>query len=813
LRGPTRLSLGLFICGLASLLGSCQQVISFPAPSANKIEPSAMEAGQPAFTLTVTGSNFVPSSLVLWNGVVLQPTLFTNSNTLTAQVPASNIQNAGQAFVQVATPPPGGGTSPAPPSHGLQFTINPAPSPLPQILSLSPSGVTTGSGQFFLTVAGRNYVSQSIVTVNGNNRPTGFGNSTSLFASIQAADVANGGTVQIAVVNPQPNGGASNTFLLQVNNPVPSITSISPAVATAGSAGTSLTLTGTGFVPNSTVLFNGAPRAPLFGASIQLSISLTAADFLAGGIDQVKVVNPAPVGGTSNTLTFAVNPTATAGLPVLVDLAPDGTQANAGVCGPACAGVPTPTTAGPAMSSNGELVAFASTSTNLLSNPTSGSSDIFLRNTCFVPAGSSSCAQVTSRVNVTPGGSAANGPSSEPSLDSTGSHAAYTSTANNLITYATVPGGTRQIYWQPTCSTGTAAACGSGSNPAVLVSIDPLGSPGNGNSFSPAISPDGRYVAFVSLATNLVSGVAADGITPQVYLRDTCNGVTPLTMNPGCMPVTFLVSSPNGVIPGNGPSSHPSVANNGGFASFVSTATNLLAPSAPNPGGPSEIFEQTECQITTSGCIPTMILVSTQDGVTLADRPSIQPSMSADGRFVAFASTATNLIPGLGPIQQIYVRDTCASVPSGTACAPSIALASTADGTTPANAPSEEPNISPQCSTTGTPLGTTGCQLGEFVAFATKATNLGSNVTNGVENVYVRNTCEGVPTSSTTSCTPSLALASHAAGASPPAADGDSFMPAISGDGKVVSFISAATNLIQRDTNALDDIFLAATSF
>ena len=48
--------------------------------------------------------------------------------------------------------------------------------------------------------------------------------------------------------------------------------------------------------------------------------------------------------------------------------------------------------------------------------------------------------------------------------------------------------------------------------------------PGNGDSYNPVISPDNRYVAFVSLATNLVSNATVSGIIPQVYLRDTCNG-------------------------------------------------------------------------------------------------------------------------------------------------------------------------------------------------------------------------------------------------------------------------------------------------
>jgi hypothetical protein len=92
------------------------------------------------------------------------------------------------------------------------------------------------------------------------------------------------------------------------------------------------------------------------------------------------------------------------------------------------------------------------------------------------------------------------------------------------------------------------------------------------------------------------------------------------------------------------------------------------------------------------------------------------------------------------------------------------------------------------------------------------ASNLGANVANGVENIFVRNTCL-YTTSSTIVCTPTTALASRAQGTSSPAANGKSIMPAISADGHTVGFLSFANNLVAGDTNGLEDIFLAATTF
>lgn len=818
LQGRSRVLFWFSLCLAAVLLTACEEQISYPAPVLTSLSPLSIQAGQPAFTLTATGGNFTPASVVEWNSTALV-TLFTSTSALTAQVPASLIKNAGSASVVVTTPSPGGGTTAA-----ITFTINAASSPLPQVTSLSPSGVSTGSSAFPLTVYGTNFVSQSIVTVNGSNRPTDFLNATSLSTTILASDVATAGTVQIVVINPPPNGGSSNSLSLNVTNPVPGLTSLSPVAAQAGTTtATTVTVAGTSFVTNSTVTINGASHATVFQSATELQITLTAADLAVGGVNQVQVFNPGPGGGTSNPMTFAVNPTDSAGLPVLVDLAPSGAQANNGVCGSPCSsGVPTLATAGPAASLTGQFVVFASNSTNLLStvtqqNLTSGTSDIFFRDTCLATSTSSTstCTPRTLLITTGTGGNPADGPSSEPSLDSAGANVVFTSTASNLVNYVSTPGGKRQAYWQPTCESTTTSCT------PVLVSLSAdEASAGNGDSYNPAISPDGQYVAFVSLATNLVSGVVVDGVTPQVYVRTICAGVTPLTQTASCVPTTYLVSTPDGVTPGDGPSSDPAISNTGLYVSFSSTATNLGA-TAPNPSAAQEVFERSTC-VTTIGttsnsCVSITNLISTPDGgATAANGVSIQPAMSPDGRFVAFASTGTDFGIASAGVQQVYVYDTCIGVAVTTppTCTPSSpTLVSTPDTSanpvTPANALSENPSLS-VCNATTTTTGT--CPGGVLIAFSTKATNLAANVINGVENVFVRSTCQDLPTG-TTACTPSTALASVPAGSSPAAANGDSIVPAISGDGHTVAFISSANNLVGSDSNGFADVFLAASSF
>lgn len=783
------------------ILPSCNDIINYPAPTIKALQPPSANAGGVQFTLEVTGFKFTPASVIEWDGRVLFVTYFQTINILTATVPASLVQNPGTVNITVFTPQPGGGTT-----QSLPFTINPVTTPTPVISNLQPTTVPAGSAGFTLFITGSNFIPQSAVTINGSNRTATVLNSSQIQVSMQASDVATAGQVQIAVVNPPgppnaPGGGSSTPMNLAVTNPVPIIGSLSPTSFAAGStAPASLGISGASLVPNSVVEIDGSPHTTEFVSSSQLTVQLVQGDFVTAGFRQVQVVNPSPGGGVSNTAAFSVNPSLTAGLPVLVDTGVNGAEANQGVCGDTCTtGPPTLTTAGPAIGSNGATVAFASTSTNFFINQSNGGSEIYSRTTCLTTA---TCTPTTTTVSIGPNKVVSNGASWEPSISSGGGQAAFTSTATNLVNGVAFTQSMRQVYWVPVC-TSTAGTCAAGE----LVSLSADGvSPGNGESYNPSISPDGRYVAFVSLATNLVTGLGTlDGVTPQVFIHDTCNGTT----GSGCTPTTFLVSTPDGVTPGNGPSSQPNAANDGTYVSFTSTASNLLGGTSLTPNGGQEIYVRTTCFVTTT-CTGTTALVSSPDGSTLANGSSSESRISSAGRFVVFASTATNLVPGAGPTQQIYMFDTCLNSATTPVCSPSTTLISTpnvGNGTTPANGISENPSIS-QGSSTST-LSTSG----ELIAFASKASNLSLNTGNGIENIFVRKTCVGFVASTTTTCTPATILASQPVGTSPAQANGDSIMPAISGDGHSVAFISSAKNLVPNDTNAFANVFLALTSF
>ena len=115
------------------------------------------------------------------------------------------------------------------------------------------------------------------------------------------------GPVSITVYNPETGGGASNAQTLNINNPVPVISSLSPAGATAGEPGLTLTITGSNFVAGSKVRWNGTDRLTSFVSGTQLRATILPADLASAASVNVTVFNPTPGGGLSPAQAFVVS--------------------------------------------------------------------------------------------------------------------------------------------------------------------------------------------------------------------------------------------------------------------------------------------------------------------------------------------------------------------------------------------------------------------------------------------------------------------------------------------------------------------------
>jgi Domain of unknown function (DUF4082)/Galactose oxidase-like, Early set domain/IPT/TIG domain/Kelch motif len=280
------------------------------SPTGTALTPNSAQAGSPAFTLTVTGTNFVSGATVKWNGAA-RATTFVSATQLTAAIPATDVATEGAAQITVANPD---GSA----SNALTFTVT----SMPTITALSPNTAQAGSPAFTLTVSGTKFVSGATVNWNGASRSTTFVSATQLTAAIPATDVATAGTPQIIVVNPE--GEASNAFTFTVTSaPAPTLSALSPNSAQAGSPAFTLTVTGTNFVSGATVKWNGAARTTTFGSATQLTAAIPATDVAAAGTAQVTVANPG--GGTSSALAFTVTSTSA---PTLSALSPNSAQAG-----------------------------------------------------------------------------------------------------------------------------------------------------------------------------------------------------------------------------------------------------------------------------------------------------------------------------------------------------------------------------------------------------------------------------------------------------------------------------------------------------
>jgi hypothetical protein len=181
--------------------------------SIDSISPAVVSQNSGAFTLTVTGSNFVNGAVVKWNGAN-RTTTFVNSGKLTAQIDATDLQTTGVFPISVTNPD---NTT----SQPVNLTVTVAP-PL-AVNSLAPTSISQLENAFTLTVNGSGFVSGAVVKWNGSARTTSFVNSSVVTAQILASDIQFAGTFPITVSNPDNTTTSAINFAVVipvVTNPV-----------------------------------------------------------------------------------------------------------------------------------------------------------------------------------------------------------------------------------------------------------------------------------------------------------------------------------------------------------------------------------------------------------------------------------------------------------------------------------------------------------------------------------------------------------------------------------------------------------------
>jgi len=186
-----------------------------PVPTIAALLPDKVFVSSGAFTLTVTGSDFVTGSLVRWNGAN-QPTTAVNSTQALVEIPATDVAATGTAEITVFNPEPGGGSS-----NPLTLVIN---NPVPNVFFWDQNYARTNGPSFTVTLSGSDFISSSVVRWNGADRPTKVTLDSSpqtAQATIPASDIATPGTAEVTVFNPPPGGGLSRSLQFHIVAPPP----------------------------------------------------------------------------------------------------------------------------------------------------------------------------------------------------------------------------------------------------------------------------------------------------------------------------------------------------------------------------------------------------------------------------------------------------------------------------------------------------------------------------------------------------------------------------------------------------------------
>lgn len=389
----------------------------------------------------------------------------------------------------------------------------------------------------------------------------------------------------------------------------------------------------------------------------------------------------------------------------------------------------------PAISADGRYVVFSSRAKNL--SPAANSD----RRQIFVKDVQTGAVTLASRVDGA-AGAVADGNSYDPSISADGRYVAFASWAENLSAEDTA---FNDVFVRDLAA-GTTTLVSRASGPA--------GAAGDSESTEPAISADGRHVAFVSSANNLTAD-DAKAVQTDIFVRDLDTSVTE------------LISRASGATGAAGTdySFEPAISADGRFVAFSSRA-QLDPEDFDESSFPQDVFVRDRAAAIT-------VLVSRASGPTgkPSNVESSSPAISADGTHVAFASDA-KLTGQRGYDRNVFVRDLAAGT---------TRLVSVGDEGKAGDA-KRLPAISAD---------------GRFVAFQTRSDELSPADADARVDVFVRDMTKGL-----------TLTVSRASGTLGVPADGPSSSASISADGRLVAFDSRATNLSAADEDRFADVFL-----
>lgn len=392
------------------------------------------------------------------------------------------------------------------------------------------------------------------------------------------------------------------------------------------------------------------------------------------------------------------------------------------------------------VSTNGQFVLFESDASDLVPGDTNNCTDIFVRDMW---------SKVTHLVSVSTNGGAANGQSSDPVMTPDGRYVAFISKASNLVANDT--NGIADLFVRDLLNQTT-----------MLASVGASGT--NAGVAAPAITPDGRWLVFFSMARGLVPGVSNTS-KGEIYVRDLTSGTTlwpstnAITMVRAVMPFTSSVPVP----------SHPVISDDGRYVAFKSGWTNgTTTPPAGTTAASVVMRYDRVADLTT-------ILSTNGYPAPASDEDGVYgPEMTLDGRFVAFLEremVGSSIYSSI----QLWDEQTGTNLP----------VSASLSGSIPPSTESSAPRLSSN---------------GRFVAFISNATNLVTNAVAPGSHIYVRD----VWTATT------LLVDADTNGVA--ATDQTPTVPSLSADGVYLAFSGPDGDLVGVEANGTQDVFLWHTA-
>jgi flagellin-like hook-associated protein FlgL len=387
-----------------------------------------------------------------------------------------------------------------------------------------------------------------------------------------------------------------------------------------------------------------------------------------------------------------------------------------------------------ALSADGRYAAFYSAASNLIAGDTNGQTDSFIKDTLT---------GVITRISTdSSGNQAMGGASFVNAISADGRYVAFESNASNLVAGDT--NGQQDSFIKDTVTGVT-----------IRVSTDSAGNQATGGISSvTAISADGRYIAFNSTATNLVAG-DTNG-QDDSFIKDIITGVT-----------TRISTDSWGNEATGGFSRATALSADGRYIAFWSAATNLVA--GDTNGQRDSFIKDTLTGVTTR-------ISTDSSGNQATGGQSIVTAISADGRYAAFRSSATNLVDGDTNAQQdSFIKDTVTGV--------TTRISTDSSGNQAMGGGSSVTAISAD---------------GRYVAFNSSASNLVAGDTNGQFDSFIKDTITGLTT----------LISTDSSGNQATGVGLNSTVSAISADGRYAALWSNASNFVAGDTNGQTDAFL-----